>query len=325
MNKRLLLTIVLLAALGGGGYWMFLQSHGGKPANDQPTKKEEAHAEAGHKEGEVPADSTELSKEAADAAGIKTESVASSVVTETVTLSGRITLNQNRTAQVKARFPGIVRDVKKSQGETVRVGDVLATVESNESLQVYIVAAPINGVVLARNTNIGDVAGETPLFTVANVSDVWVEFHIFPRDIDRIKSGLMVRVTSFEGHHTAQGPINVVLPIAEASSQTVVARMTLPNSEGLWHSGMTVRGDVVISEKKVAQAVKTSAIQRMEGKVVVFVQNGNRYKMRPIKVGLSDQEWTEVRDGLQPGEIYVSKNSFLIKADIGKAGAEHED
>jgi cobalt-zinc-cadmium efflux system membrane fusion protein len=67
-------------------------------------------------------------------------------------------LNQNRTAQVKARFAGIVRDVKKNIGDKVKKGETLALIESNESLQVYSVAAPLDGIVIARNTNIGDVA-----------------------------------------------------------------------------------------------------------------------------------------------------------------------
>ncbi len=215
--------------------------------------------------------------------------------------------------------------MKKGQGDAVKRGDVLATVEANDSLQLYPVKSPLDGTIISLNTNVGDVAGDASLFTVADISDIWAEFHIFPRDIDRIESGQQVIVTSFEGNHTGTAPIAVVLPVAEASSQTIVARVVLPNGEGLWHSGMTVRGDVAVNEKQVPLAIKTSALQRMEGKTVVFVQTGNRYAMRPVTIGLSDPEWTEVREGLKAGETYVSKNSFMIKADIGKAGAEHED
>ena len=317
-RNKLILLLLLLALLGGGYYWHSARTNSAAPSPG-------AAKEEGHKEGEAPADSTEISKEAAAAAHIKSETAGGASIHETITLTGRITLNQNTTAQVKARFPGIVREVKKGQGESVTTGDVLAMVESNDSLQVYPVKAPISGVILARNTNIGDVAGEQSLFTIANVSDVWAEFHVFPRDIDRIRNGQIIRVTSFEGQHTGEAPISVVSPIAEASSQTIVARVTLPNPEGLWHSGMTVRGDVAVKEKEVPLAIKTSAIQRMEGKTVVFVQDGDRYAMRPVKLGITDNEWTEVKEGLKPGEAYVSGNSFLIKADIGKSGAKDED
>lgn len=351
MSKRFIVVIILLALAGGGYYAMSgsatqkkepaTESHGAEDGHGHEEKadehghnegKEEGHKEEGHKEEghahgeeeEEHGDATELSKESIEAAGIKIEEAGSANIHETIRLTGRTTLNQNSTAQVKARFPGIVREVKKGPGDMVNSGDVLAMVESNESLQVYPVKSPIGGVVLVRNTNIGDVAGDTPMFTITDTSNVWAEFHVFPRDIDRIKTGQKILITSFEGGHEGEALISTLLPVAEASSQTVVARVTLPNPEGLWRAGMTVRGDVIVGEHPTKVAVKTTAIQRMEGKNAVFVQEGDRYETRPIRIGASDNEWTEVLEGLKPGERYVSDKSFQIKADIGKAGAAHE-
>lgn len=360
LSKRSFIIVVLLLALAGGAYYFMrgsepqqavTEGHGAedghgheeaeKPGHDEGKEKGHGHDEKaekpghaegkeeghGHDEGKEEGghgEGTELSKESAEAAGVKTMQAGSANIREAIRLTGRTTLNQNKTAQVKARFPGIIREVKKGPGEMVNSGDVLATVESNESLQVYPVKSPISGVILSRSTNVGDVAGDAPMFTITDTSDIWAEFHIFPRDIDRIKSGQKVMITSFEGGHTGEAPITTLLPIAEASSQTVVARVTLPNPEGLWRAGMTVRGDVVIAEREVPVAVKTVAIQRMEGKNVVFVQEGERYESRPVRTGASDSEWTEVLEGVKAGEIYVSEKSFQIKADIGKAGAAHE-
>lgn len=274
--------------------------------------------------GGARADNTEITPEAAEAAGIKTEVVAGTVVSETILLNGHITLNQNSMAQVKARFPGIVHAVERMQGEEVRAGDVLAKVEGNDSLQVYPVKSPLSGTILMRNANVGDAAGETPLFTVADMSSVWAEFHVFPHDIERIRSGQTVHVVSMSGEHSADAAITLVSPVAEASSQTVVARVTLPNKDGTWHSGMTVSGEVGIREKQVAVAVKTPALQRMEGKEVVFVKQENRYSARPVKTGIGNSQWTEITEGLKAGETYVSENSFIIKADIGKNSVEGE-
>lgn len=341
MSSRLIIVIAILLAVATGYYYMSdsapkqpkdgqaQESHAeeGKPdAHGHDEGKEEGHKEEGGHGGEEEGhgEGAEISKESVEVAGVKTAEAGSASINETIKLTGRTTLNQNTTAQVKARFPGIVREVKKGPGETVNSGDVLAMVESNESLQVYPVKSPIHGVILSRSTNVGDVAGDDPMFTITNTSDIWAEFHIFPRDIDRVKVGQKVLITSFEGGHTGAAPITTLLPVAEASSQTVVARVTLPNLESLWRAGMTVRGDVVISEKQVPVAVKTAAIQRMEGKNVVFVQEGERFETRPIRMGASDNEWTEVLEGLKAGERYVSEKSFQIKADIGKAGAAHE-
>lgn len=328
MIKAILVTLVLAIGVAGAVYIVnFGVDRAVKESAKPAAKPAEEHEEKGHgHEGEGGhGEATAVTAEAAQAAGIKIEEAAGGSIHETVRLTGRVTLNQNATALVKARFPGIVREARKGPGETVAKGDVLATVESNESLQVYPVKSPINGVVLSRSTNVGDVAGEAAMFTITDTSNVWAEFHIFPRDIDRIKTAQKVLITSFEGEHKGEAPITTLLPVAESSSQTVVARVTLPNPEGLWRGGMTVRGDVVISEKEVAVAVKNTAIQRMEGNTVVFVQEGENYETRSIRPGISDGEWTEVLEGIKAGERYVSENSFQIKANIGKAGAAHED
>lgn len=267
---------------------------------------------------------TTITKESAEISGVKTEEAGSATVRETIGLTGRIVLNPNTTANVKARFPGVIRSVKKGLGETVNAGDVLATVESNESLQVYAVKSPISGVILSRNANIGEVAGETPLFTVANLSDVWAEFHVFQRDLDKVKIGQSVKVRGVEGKTETLGTINSLLPITEASSQTVVARVTIDNAHGHWRSGMTVRGDVVVTEREVPLAVKSSALQRFRDFTVVFAQVGETYEVRMLELGTNDGEWVEVLGGIKPGTPYVSENSFLIRADIEKSGASHD-
>lgn len=287
-------------------------------AKEQPHEAE-AKDEGGHGE------STAITPKAAEAAGIKSEDAGPALIHDVIRLTGRVTLNQNATAQVKARFPGIVRMVSKSPGDAVKKDEVLATVESNESLQVYPVKSPLDGVVLTRTTNVGDVAGDTPIFTITNASEVWAEFHVFPRDMDRVEINQKVLVTSFEGEHRGEAVITTLLPVAESSTQTVVARVTLPNPDKVWRAGMTVRGDVIVSERKVELAVRNAAIQRLEGKTVVFVLNGVGFEARAIRTGVSDSEFTEVVEGLSAGERYASENSFQIKANIGKAGAAHED
>ena len=87
---------------------------------------------------------------------------------------------------------------------------------------------------------------------------------------------------------------------------------------------MTIEGDVTVSEKKVPLAVRESALQTMEDQIVVFVQEGDRYEMKPVKTGVSDGRYIEITNGLVEGQSYVSEGSFVIKADILKSGAAHE-
>lgn len=350
-NKFILL--ILAVAVAAGAYWYFTkepaqnaaapaEAHGDNHAHEENEAshdkgKEEAHGHGheegkaegggdghGHGEEEEGGDKTKISEAAAADSEIKVLEAGPASIHDVVSLTGRITLNQNTSANVKARFPGIVRSVSKGLAETVTAGETLATVENNDSLLVYPVKSPITGVILQRNTNVGDVAGDQPLFVVADLSNVWAEFFIFPRDMARIKNNQKIHINASDESIKAEAVINSLLPVAEASSQTVIARVTLDNPEGMWRSGMTVRGDVVVAEKEVAVAVSTSAIQRQEGANVVFVREGESYEARKVEIGLGDGEWTEIRSGLKAGESYVAQNSFVVKADIGKAGAEHE-
>lgn len=331
-NKKLLLLAAAII-LAAAAYWMLAGDapEASAPAAEQSeTHEKEAgekeHAEKGeHGEEGEHEEAKPVSVEKAANAGVKLEQAGAAKVGETITLSGRILLNQNKTAPVKARFSGMVREVKKSQGDQVAQGDVLATVESNDSLQVYPIKAPIGGTIITRTTNIGDVAGEAPLFTIADLSQVWAEFHVFPRDVSRVKVGQSVMITSADGAFEATAAIASLLPVTESATQTVVARVILDNPDGVWRSGMIVRGDAVTQERDAELAVKTSAIQRLEDKPVVFVEENGVLEPRPVKIGARNKQWTEILEGIEPGARYAAEGSFLLKAEHGKSEAEHED
>jgi cobalt-zinc-cadmium efflux system membrane fusion protein len=112
--------------------------------------------------------------------------------------------------------------------------------------------------------------------------------------------------------------------LANASSQTVIARALLPNADGAWRPGMAVSADVTVAERPVPLAVKTAGLQRFRDFTVVFAQVGDTYEVRMLELGERDGEWVEVLHGIDPGTPYVVEQSFLIKADIEKSGASHD-
>jgi len=281
-------------------------------------------AQASDNDGhEEVADQTTIEPSFAHDMKINVETVGPGVVYQTINLAGKITLDKNRVAQVRARFPGIVRDVKSSIGDKVQKGQTLAIVESNESLQAYPVKAPLDGIILGRNTNVGDTAGNDPVFVVADLTHLWAEFFIFSRDVSSVKAGQKIIVKSLNDENFTETKLTTLLPTTESSSQTVVARVDIDNTDDKWRAGMTVRGEIILNEKEVPIAVKTGAIQLQEGDQVVYIRRGNTYTSRKVKTGQSNRDWTEILDGLQPGETYVSENSFIVKADIAKASSEH--
>ncbi|MBV1934589.1 MAG: efflux RND transporter periplasmic adaptor subunit, partial [Parvibaculaceae bacterium] len=267
---------------------------------------EDEHGHVGEEESR-----TEIDMDAAIAAGLTIDEAGPAVIQEMITLTGRIMLNRNTTAEVRARFPGVVQSVTANWGDKVLKGQPLAIIEANESLKSYIVRAPTNGVILYRNTNVGNVTGDEPLFTVADLSEVWAEFHVFPRDLGLVTEQLQVRVHTLENTREIEAPITLILPTADPLSQTIIAVVAIPNGKGKWRPGMTVEGAVHVSQKQVLLAVREEAVQRMNDSKVVFVKEGDVYEMRDVKLGKSDGTYVEILEGLKAGEHYVSQGSFI--------------
>jgi cobalt-zinc-cadmium efflux system membrane fusion protein len=265
-----------------------------------------------------------LTPQQLQSAAIKVASAGPATIRERLPLYGVVAPNAEHVREITPRFPGVIRSVTKRLGDTVRQGETLATVESNESLQTYALTAPLSGAVTARNANAGEQTGERVLFTVADLSTVWVEVSLFPRDRSRVRVGQSVRVKSGETGHAADGKVVYVAPFGSASNQTLTARVLLDNTEGLWAPGLYVTVDVTLAETQVAVAVRNVALQTLDERTVVFAQGPEGFQPQPVEVGRSDDEATEILGGLKAGDRYVADNSFILKAELGKGEAEHE-
>ena len=310
MNPKLLVTFILalsIAACGGKA--------DPKPA-ERNAEAETAEAGNGH---------VTLSAKQIAASGITLETAGAAAIRETLPVYGTIAPNAERVRDVAARFPGVVREISRKIGDAVKKGDALATVESNESLQTYALAAPLDGVVIARNANPGEQSGDKILFTVADLSTVWVELSLFPRDVGKVRVGQSVRVTSADTGLTGEGMLVYVAPFGSSANQTLTARVLLDNKQRLWSPGLYVTAHITLAETQVPLAVRSVALQTLEDESVVFVQGKDGFEPRPVRTGRTDGEWIEIASGLEPGEAYAAANSFILKAELGKGSAEHAD
>lgn len=266
---------------------------------------------------------TRIGADMARGMGIQTAVAGPGLLRERLSLYGSIHPNAERVREVAARFPGVVRSVTARLGEPVKAGQVLATVESNESLQTYSVTAPIAGLVTQRAANPGEATGETPLFVISDYSSVWAELSVFPRDRARLQPGQAVKITAADAQQSSEGRIGTIAA-ADGGGPTLVARVPLDNTQGEWAPGQFVTAEVVTGEIPVPLAVPNAALQGFRDFTVVFAQVGETYEVRMLELGRSDGEVTEVLGGLKPGTRYVTANSYIIKADIEKSGASHD-
>lgn len=267
---------------------------------------------------------TQIAMASAEAAGVKIESVAQTTIAEVVDLPGRLTVAPEARAEIRAWYAGRVIEMTRTIGQTVRAGEILARIEASESLRTYDIKAPISGVVMERNANVGDVAGgAAALYVLSDPKRLQATFFAYPKDANRIAVGQQIEIVGLHDEkHVAT--VKTVMPSADPANQRVTIIADIDNSDGSLRAGMAVEGRITVESKKAGMAVKTRALQRFRDFTVVFTRVGETYEVRMLELGRQTPEWTEVLSGIEPGAPYVADNAFLIRADVEKSGASHD-
>jgi len=252
--------------------------------------------------------------------GIETELAGAGVINRNLLLYGRTMPDPQGISHLSARYPGMIVSMVPSLGDSVEVGEVIAVIEANTSLQTYEIKAPLSGIVVEKHANPGELASGQPLLTIANYDNIWVDLAVFPGDSHQVRTGMSVTIRMDD--RVAESAIRYINP-SQGESPTVIARVPLQNVDSIWTPGLLVEGLVHVESENVAIAVKNNALQLFEDNQVVFVLEDETYEPRIVTVGSSDPFLTEILSGLKPGERYVVANSYLIKADLEKEGVEH--
>jgi membrane fusion protein, heavy metal efflux system len=267
----------------------------------------------------------EISEQAATSVALQFDTAGPRAMRTTTLMNGRIVPNEDRLVHVLPRYPGVVREIRKKLGDPVAKDEVLAVVESNESLQPYAIRSRLAGTVTERDIALGEfVPEDRPIYVVADLSDVWVDLTVHRHDFPLLRKGQKVLVDGGDGAATAEATIDYISPFGSPDTQTMLARATLANPNLEWRPGLFVKAAVVVKEEQVAVAVQAKALQTFRDWDVVFMKDGNLYEIAILELGRRDGDWVEVVSGLAPGTQYVTENSFVVKADVLKSGASHD-
>jgi len=193
------------------------------------------------------------------------------------------------------------------------------------ALNRFTVRAPFSGVLISRNVALGsNVSGDSVVFELANIKEMEVKVAVYAQHLDSIKTGQKVGVKAIGSEQFALGRISFISTQIGENSRAAIAHVEFPNLDGRWREGQFVETSIVLDETTVPVAVKTEAIQTFRDWQVVFAQFGEQYEIRPVELGRSDGEWIEIVEGIPAGQHYVAHNSFVMKAELGKAGATHD-
>jgi cobalt-zinc-cadmium efflux system membrane fusion protein len=185
------------------------------------------------------------------------------------------------------------------------------------------VTSPISGSVLERAATQGEVVSpEKPLFTVADLSKLWVIIDIYEKDLGRIKSGTAVKVsTTAYAEKSFRGFISYLGEVVDEKTRTVKARVEVENANRLLKPGMfaTVTIDAKGMQTQKAIMIPEEAVFLDGSKNYVFIQTApEKFEMREIAAGRTLGKRLEVIRGLTKGEPVAVKGAFILKSELKK-------
>ena len=185
---------------------------------------------------------------------------------------------------------------------------------------------------IEREVTLGELVGpeKERMLMLADLSTVWVLADVPEAELGQIAEGAAVRISAVAGGgDVVEGKVAFVSPELDAATRTVRVRVQVPNADARLRPGMFIRAEIAagVADGKPVLAVPDAAIQTVEGEPAVFVPvegEPNTYAKRAVGIGPSIGGMVPVFAGLKDGERYVNVGSFILKAELGKAGAAHE-
>jgi membrane fusion protein, heavy metal efflux system len=188
-----------------------------------------------------------------------------------------------------------------------------------------VILSPGPGVIVEREISQGEVieAGKK-VFTVSDLSAVWVLLNVYEKDLAKIKVGMTVRIMteSYPGE-VFSGKVAYIGDTVDPQSRTVPVRVVVPNPGRRLKPGMFATAEIETPSTGTTLMIPSVAVQKIEGKPSAFVQEGEgNFQKRDLEVGRSMGGKVEVKSGLKEGERVVTEGSFVLKSELLKGAGE---
>lgn len=266
---------------------------------------------------------TRIADKVANAMGIVTAIAGGATLHKTIPVYGRLVLPPDARRQIQARFNGVIKQIHVSLGDQVSKGQLLATIESNESLKSYQITAPMAGIVSQQFASAGEQTGGRTLVEITRTATLLAELAVYPEDSGKVnmQAPVTISVNGFDQ------PLATTISKSRTALRSDQARLFLAeigNVDGLMAEGLFVTAEIEVDTIDVPLAVNRRGLQAFRDFTVVYAKVGEEYEVRMLELGREAGDWVEVLGGLEPGTEYVTDNSYIIKADIEKSGASHD-
>jgi len=183
--------------------------------------------------------------------------------------------------------------------------------------------SPLAGTVVERRATAGETVGpDSKLFTIADLTRVWVVGRVYERDVGAVRAGATARLTleAYPGR-SWEGRLAYVAGALDHETRTLPVRMELENADGALRPGLFGTLAIEAGDAVEALAVESAAVQRLGERTIVFVHQDSagekeRFAVREIRVGRAFGALAEVASGLEPGEEVVTAGGFTLKGQL---------
>lgn len=204
--------------------------------------------------------------------------------------------------------------------------DALGIAADGKLSSIVTVRAPLDGVVIEKPAVAGQAidAGK-PLLTIADLSRVWIEAAVPADSLAQVGTGMRARVSVNALPGALDGTVSYVGPVLGEATRMATARIALANPGRKLRPGMLATVDLLGPPAQAPVTVASDAVQTIHEHDFVFVRTPAGFQAREVSVGRSDGKRTEIVKGMAAGTPHAAAGSFLLKAELGKSEAGHDD
>jgi membrane fusion protein, heavy metal efflux system len=181
------------------------------------------------------------------------------------------------------------------------------------------VVTPFAGVVDSVSVSTGEIVDPaTPIFTVSDLSTVWVQADVAEKDLGAVKVGdaVEVGVTAFPGR-VFTGRVTYIPDTIEPTTGMAKIRCDIPNPDGALRVNMFATVTILSPQGGDAVLVPSESLQDVNGQSVVFIPTGDRqFAWRAVRTGPAANGKTQIASGLAAGTPVVGEGSYWLKAAL---------
>ena len=222
--------------------------------------------------------------------------------------------------------PGTTTDLLSAARERLRLWDVSdaqlrEVLSTGRPMRTVPIVSPASGAVLEKNVVQGQsIQAGQELFTIADLSDVWIDAQIREEDAGRVASGsaAVLQFNSFPGRPFT-GRVTYIYPTLTEQARTVKARITVPNTEGRLKPGMYATVTITAATSSALTVPRSAVVQTGERSLVFIDAGAGNLRAQPVQLGRTGSDYVEVLSGVAAGQRVVTSAQFLLDSESNLA------